>query len=81
MRPMKALSAIMEDGGHTKASLSKRLGKNRAYINNYYGKGIVPRVDTYSKIIDACDYDLVARSRSSGKEIVITQEDTDNEDG
>lgn len=71
MRPLEALDAIVDESKFSKASLSRELGKNHSYVASYALRGIIPRVDTFARIIDPCGYQLVARNRESGKEIVI----------
>jgi len=80
MHTLTALSRIIDNVGLNMSSLSRSLGKGKNYINNYYVKGIMPRVDTFAAIVGACGYDLIVRSRSSGEELLITQED-DGADG
>lgn len=78
MRPLNVLSWAMNESGYSGASLARALGRSDAYVRNYYHKGITPSVDNYTSLLDACGFDLIARSRSTGKECMITAENEDS---
>lgn len=78
MRPLEALSYIMKDAGQNGASLARQLGKSSTYVRNYFNRGIIPSVDNYNAALDKCGWDLLARSRKTGQEITITDENEDS---
>ena len=71
MRPIEALNKIVEESEFSKASLARALGKNNRYVASYSSSGIIPHVDTFARMIAPCGYDLIARHRESGEEVII----------
>jgi len=51
---------------------SRKLGRSDAYISATMSRDLDTTSDNLATILDAADYDLLARHRSSGKEYVIT---------
>jgi DNA-binding phage protein len=72
MTANELLVKIFREGGVSPIRASKKIGRNRTYVSNVLSKETNPGVDNLATILDAADYDLLARHRSSGKEYVIT---------
>lgn len=71
-------NTMVANSGETKSALAAKLGKNPSYISSIisrYGNGKSPGVATYVRIADACGYDILARQRSTGDEIIIESPD------
>lgn len=72
MTANELLKKIFREGEASPIHTSRKIGRNRLYISNLVSKETNPGVDNLATILDAADYDLLARHRSSGKEYVIT---------
>ena len=72
MNANQMLRKIFKEGGKSSSQVSREIGHSRNYINSSLSRDINLGVDNLATILDAADYDLLARHRSSGKEYVIT---------
>lgn len=71
MQAIKVLQTILARENVSAPTVSKRIGRNRAYVNTIFASESVPQMDTLVTILDACGYDLIARNRADGTEHVI----------
>lgn len=71
MQAIKVLQTILARENVSAPTISKRIGRNRAYVNTIFASESVPQMDTLVTILDACGYDLIARNRADGTEHVI----------
>lgn len=71
MQAIKVLQTILARENVSAPTISKRIGRNRAYVNTIFSSESVPQMDTLVTILDACGYDLIARNRADGTEHVI----------
>ena len=60
MRSMQAVKEIANKRQLNLLKISKLLGKKRGYVNAIITRGSEPRIDTYIKILDVCNYGLYA---------------------
>ncbi len=71
MQAIKVLQTILARENVSAPTISKRIGRNRAYVNTIFASESMPQMDTLVTILDACGYDLIARNRADGTEHVI----------
>lgn len=71
MQAIKVLQTILARENASAPTISKRIGRNRAYVNTIFASESMPQIDTLVTILNACGYDLVARNRADGTEHVI----------
>ena len=71
MQAIKVLQTILARENVSAPTISKRIGRNRAYVNTIFASESMPQTDTLVTILDACGYDLIARNRADGTEHVI----------
>jgi len=74
MNVKTCFNVIVTTSGLPKVKISESLGKRRNYVNTIMTKATVPQTDTFAKIADSCGWDLLARNRTTGEEIVIDPE-------
>ena len=60
MKSMQAVKQIALKRELNLLKISKMLGKKRGYLNSIISRGSEPRIDTYVKILDTCNYGLYA---------------------
>ena len=56
MRAMDIVKQASIKSGVTYATISKTLGKNRGYVNNIQTRGSKPQIDTFVRMLNACNY-------------------------
>lgn len=74
MRADKVLKAILAKDGKKAREITEHMGRSPRYLDQTIYRGNVPKTGTFSEILDACGYDLIARSRDDGFEFLITPE-------
>ena len=81
MKSSDALRRIVESSGMSHRTLARQLGRSPSYISNPIAQGTDMRVSTFSTVADACGYDVLARHRDSGEEILIDPDAAPGADG
>lgn len=71
MNAHDAAVEMMEDAGLSTVQLSRIMSRGRSYISSTIGRGHTPRSDILAEIANACEYDLIAKRRCDGYEIII----------
>ena len=74
MNVRTAFNVIVTLSGLTKSKISETLGKRVTYVNTIIAKSTIPKTDTFAKVADVCGWDLLARNRTTGEEIIIDPE-------
>ena len=74
MNANAVFNTVVASAGIPKSHISRNLGKSTNYIGVMITNANVPKVDTFAKIADSCGWDLLARNRTTGEEIVIDPE-------
>ena len=74
MNVRTCFNVITTTSGLPKVKISESLGKRRNYVNTIMAKATVPQTDTFAKVADVCGWDLLARNRTTGEEIIIDPE-------
>ena len=66
-----ALEKAIEHSGMTRYAVAKALGKGNSYIYGIRAKPSVPSFVTIANIANACDHDVILKSRKTGEEITL----------
>ena len=75
MKSCEIVKAAMEQEGVNPPELSKRLGKSDTYIYVLLSRPRELLAGNLARILDALDYDLLARSRVDGAEFFVSPKD------
>ena len=75
MDAIDVLKAVFEKEGIVGTKLSAAMGKSKNYISAVMSRGSDPHCETMATILDAVNYDLIARSRDDGFEFTIAPPD------
>ncbi len=71
MQTVRVLETILMRENISAQMVSLSMGRNRTYLRSVIAQKLQPRADTLATILDAMNYDLVAKSRDDGYEIAI----------
>ena len=74
MNANAAFNTIVETSGLKKVEISKLIGKHPNQVSAMITNKNLPRTDTFANIANVCGWDLLARNRTTGEEIVIDPE-------
>ena len=56
MRAMDIIKKVSIESEVNYATISKRLGKTRGYVNAIASRGSEPQIDTFVRMLEACNY-------------------------
>ena len=76
MQTDKVLRTILAREGVSAEKVSTILGKGPRYLDMYRYRRRTPKADTLATILQACGYELIARSLTDGYELPIDPIDT-----
>lgn len=72
MHVFHAIRAMLESAGISQRAASRMMGKKETTINNMLGGLHMPSFDFVNQLANICGFDLIARKREDGTEILIT---------
>ena len=75
MDPNRAFNTIVSKSPYPKTRLSTMAGKGPNYLSVLICNRRMPQVDTFAKIADICGWDLLARNRETGEELLVNSPD------
>ena len=68
MKPKEIIRELMKTKGYSNLSLAKKLGKSTpTTVSNALSRENGMRIDTFMKMLDALDCDIIVRSRLKDK--------------
>lgn len=71
MNAFELILFMIGDSEKSESELSRSVSRDRTYLRSIIKRHTIPKVTTFSKISDACGFDLLVRRRVDGYEIPI----------
>lgn len=77
MQAVPAIITVVSKSGKPKTEISLELGRHYTFVGKLVSQRSIPKLSTAAEIADACGYDLLFRSRSTGEEIIVDPPETE----
>lgn len=71
MQTDKVLRTILARKGLSARQVADKMGRSPKYLDMYLYRKSVPKADTLASMLQACDFELIARSIDDGTEFPI----------
>jgi hypothetical protein len=80
MDPKDAFIAISKSSHKSMRQISSEMGHRAEYLSVIISKSKIPRIDTFAKVANMCEWDIIARKRDDGTEIFIDSDPIEPDD-